>query len=138
MALTLSDYFIKIGETKLPNKFIAKESYQADLELQSAGSYQNALGEVHEDYFPYRRLVVRFTTCNMNATLLDAFLGYWDFIEGTEDIEVTAWVPKINNYVTQRVQVSGITPILNTLSTKHTAIFNGFNITLTGRGGTTT
>ena len=137
MALTLSDYLIKIGNIKLPNIYIAKESYRADLELQSAGSYQNALGETHEDYFPYRRLTVSFTTSNMTGSMLEAFLQYWDFIEGTEDVLATVWVPKINAYVTQRVQVSGLNPILNRLSTRYTAIFNGFNITLTGRGGET-
>lgn len=135
MALTLSDYYIKIGNTKLPNRYIAKESYQANLDFQVAGTYQNALGETHEDYFPYKKLVVRFTTSNMTQNMLETFLEYFEFIDGTEDIMATCWVPKINDYVTQRVKVEGLSPVLNTLSTRHTAIYNGFAIAFTGRGG---
>ena len=137
--MSLGDYFIKIGNDKLNNMYIAKESYQADLQLQSAGSYQDANGQVHQDYFPYKRLAVSFNTCNMTEQMVEAFANWWKsrFDEGTEDVTVTCWVPKINSYVTQKVTVSGITPILNTLSSRHTAIYNGFRITLTGRGGST-
>lgn len=137
MALTLSDYFIKIGETKLPNKFIAKESYQASFSPISAGTYQDALGDAHEDYFPHKQLTVRFNTCAMNGSLLETFMGYFtsNYISGTKDINVTAWVPELNAYKTQRVSVSGLAPVLNTLSNIHTVIFDGFSITLTGRGG---
>ena len=71
----------------------------------------------------------------MTQDMLETFLEYFDFIDGTEDIMATCWVPKINDYVTQRVKVEGLSPVLNTLSTRHTAIYNGFAIAFTGRGG---
>ena len=135
MALTTSDYIIKIGSsTKIPNSYIAKDSYQARHDQTVAKSFMNANGSTFENYYPNKKLTVTFKTSPLTKSLLDTFVGYFtsNFITGTKDVIVDAWVPQEGAYVTQRCKVTGLEPALNALSTQWDGIFNPMAITLTG------
>ena len=135
MALTTDDYIIKLGSsTKIPNSYIAKDSYQTKYERVVAKSFMNANGSTFEKYYPNMRLTVQFQTSAMTKSMLDTFKGYFNDnkITNTDDVLVTAWVPQQGAYVLQRCKISGLTPVLNGQSTIHDGIYNPMNITLTG------
>lgn len=132
----ISTYFIKIGTTTLDNAYIAYSSYRANCVQVSAGKVRNANGVEVENFYPAEKLTVSFKTCNMTEEMLEEFAEMLlTEMNGHEYVEVKAWVPKKNNYVTQICKVDGIEPILNCLSKRHIAIYNGFNLTLNGYGG---
>lgn len=137
MALTTSDYLIKIGDKKLPNKFIQKDSYSARLDRVLAGSYTNANGDTYEEYLPHKKLNAGFSVSPLTEAMYNEFISCFSFIGNTQDVNATCWIPRENRYVTQRVKVEGIDPVLIAKSIRYSGIYEGMKITLTGRGGAT-
>lgn len=137
MALTTDDYIIKIGSsTKIPNRYIAKDSYSARYERVVANSFTNANGSTFEKYYPRQRLIVTFQTSYLPKSMFDTFKGYFNDnkITNTDDVLVTAWVPSSGSYVTQRCKISGLNPALDRESVRFDGIYNPMSITLTGYG----
>lgn len=135
MALTTDDYILKLGSsTKIPNKYIAKDSYKADHNLLVAKSFRNANGSTFENYYPNKQLLVTFQTSALTKSMFDTFKGYFtdNMITGTNDVLVSAWVPQEGLYVSQRCKVTGLSPVLDRESTRHDGIYNPMTITLTG------
>lgn len=135
MALTTSDYIIKLGSsTKIPNSYIAKDSYKANYDKVVAKSFTNANGSTYEKYYPNQRLIVTFQTSALSKSMLDTFSGYFNSnkIIGTNDVLVSAWVPQEGLYVSQICKISGLAPVLDRESTRHDGIYNPMTITLTG------
>ena len=134
MALTTDDYLIKIGNTKIPNAYINKDSYTAAYDFVVAGTFQDANGSTYENYFPQRKLTVSFSSSNMTKSRWDTLRGFFtsNFISNTEDVMATCWVPKLGEYVLQRCKVSGLIPVLHKLSNIHDGIYGPVKITLTG------
>lgn len=135
MALTTDDYLIKLGaSTKIPNKFIQVDSYTATKERVVANKFTNANGSTYEKYYPNERLVVQFSTSHLTKSMWDTFRGYFNdnMIANTDDVMVTAWVPKSGSYVYQRCKVTGLAPALHKESSRYDGIYNPMSITLTG------
>ena len=135
MALTTDDYIIKIGSsTKIPNRYIAKDSYKAEYNRTVANSFTNANGATVERYYPNKKLIVTFQTSHLTKSMFETFKGYFETnkISNTDDVIVKAWVPRLGAYVEQRCKVSGIDPVLQAESTIHDGIYSPMNITLTG------
>lgn len=134
MALTTDDYLIKIGDNKIPNEYIDKDSYTATHDFVVAGTFQDANGSTYENYFPQKKLTVSFSSSNMTKSRWDTLRGYFtsNFISNTEDVMATCWVPKLGAYVLQRCKVSGLTPALHKLSHIHDGVYDPVRITLTG------
>lgn len=135
MALTTDDYLVKLGSsTKIPNGYIDKDSYSATLERVVANRFTNANGSSYEKYYPNAKLTVTFKTSYMTKTRWDTFLGYFtsNMLTNTDDVMVTAWVPKQTAYVLQRCKVTGLNPALHKLSTRYDGIYDPVTITLTG------
>lgn len=135
MALTTSDYIIKLGSsTKIPNRYIAKDSYKAEYSRVVANSFTNANGATVERYYPNQKLTVTFQTSHLTKSMYDTFKGYFESnrITNTDDVIVDAWVPKLGNYVTQRCKITGLDPVLQAESTMHDGIYSPMTITLTG------
>ncbi|MBO4376156.1 MAG: hypothetical protein J5811_02550 [Lachnospiraceae bacterium] len=135
MALTTDDYLIKLGSsTKIPNRYIDKDSYNADTERVVANRFTNANGASFEKYYPNERLKVSFSTSNLTKNDWDTIIGYFNsnMITNTDDVMVTAWVPKRGQYVYQRCKVSGLAPTLHKESYRYDGIYNPVKIMLTG------
>ena len=135
MALTTDDYIIKLGSsTKIPNKYIAKDSYRASYDRIVAKNFMNANGASFEKYYPNQKLIVTFKTSALTKSMFDTFAGYFSSnrYSNTDDVVVTAWVPQLAQYVTQRCKVTGLSPVLDRESTINDGIYNPMTITLTG------
>lgn len=135
MALTTEDYIVKLGSsTKIPNRYIAKETYKANYDRVVAKSFTNANGSTFEKYYPNQKLTVTFQTSALTKSMMDTFAAYFNNnkIVGTDDVLVSAWVPQIGQYVSQICKVSGLAPVINRESMRYDGIYNPITITLTG------
>lgn len=135
MSLTTDDYLIKLGSsTKIPNSMIDKDSYSASYDKVVANKFKNANGSDYEKYYPNSKLTVQFSTSNMTKARWDAIRGYFNdnMLANSDDVMVTAWVPKLGSYVYQRCKVTGLTPSLHKENYRYDGIYNPVKITLTG------
>jgi hypothetical protein len=126
---------IKLGSnTKIPNWMIDKDSYTASYERIVANKFTNAYGSTYEKYYPREKLIVQFSTASMTKSMWDTFRGYFNsnMITNTDDVMVTAWVPKSGTYAYQRCKVTGLTPALHKENYRYDGIYNPVRITLTG------
>ena len=135
MALTTDDYLIKLGSsTKILNRYIDKDSYNATYERVVANKFKNANGSDYEKYYPNSKLTVQFNTSYMTKSMWDTFRGYFNdnMLANSDDVMVTAWVPKSGSSVYQRCKVTGLTPSLHKENYRYDGIYNPVRITLTG------
>lgn len=97
-------YLIKIGDYKVPFKFIKAETYQCVWEVVDFDSYRDANGELHRDSVSNRRIMkVEWETPDMSDTEMQVFLNALraEMISGeskAKAFNVTAWMPEEMTY----------------------------------------
>lgn len=133
--------YISSGVDVLDAKYIAKESFTATCPLQEIERWKDANGGVHVSYYPYRILEVKFTTSPMSDSMLDTFRKWFAdrFTTGTHMLSITAWCADEGKYITQNCDLAEFAPIHDRrLNSTDGNIYQQFNVSLKGRGGTIT
>lgn len=110
-----SGWLIKIGDYTIPtNRFVRADSYKASAYMQDVDPWTDANGYVHRNAVKLKALKVEFET---PAMLTDEELA--EFLHNIDqniidkdgnECYITAFVPRYNQYFTQRGYLSDIDP----------------------------
>lgn len=112
--MSYSGFLIKIGDYNIPQKYIKAESYTPYINVQDLDDYTDANGFLHINALDLAPLKVEFET--------PAMLTNKDFSELIGNIRqnytiakarigvITAYIPEIDDYVTQTGYLSNFTP----------------------------
>lgn len=72
--MAYNGYLIKIGNTQIPNKYIAIESFKVTKHTQDIDSYRDATGVLHRNVLSHRVMKAEFTTPTMYASDVNALM----------------------------------------------------------------
>ena len=72
--MAYSDYLIKVGTKKIPNKYISLESFKVTKHTQDIDSYRDATGKLHRNVLSHKVMKAEFTTPTMYASDVDALM----------------------------------------------------------------
>ena len=114
--MAYSGYLIKIGTYTIPLSMIKADSYYAYDNMQDYEPWTDAKGYLHRDAVQLKALKVEFETRNMlNNTQLYTLLHNIEsqFISGKEharECTITAYIPRLDDYVTQRGYLADYKP----------------------------
>lgn len=110
-----SGWLIKIGDYTIPtNRFVRADSYKASAYMQDVDPWTDANGYVHRNAVKLKALKVEFET---PAMLTDEELA--EFLHNIDqniidkdgnECYITAFVPRYNQYFTQRGYLADIDP----------------------------
>lgn len=107
-------YLIKIGNYKLPHKYISAESYSVYKNTQDLDSYRDADGKLHRTALEHTPNKVEFDTRNMLTDVEFSILmsnirnNYSNLTE--RKASVTLYIPESDSYVTQDMYMADIQP----------------------------
>ena len=114
--MAYSGYLIKIGEYTIPLSMIKADSYYAYYNMQDYDPWTDAKGYLHRDAVKLKALKVEFDTRAMlNNTEFTTLISsiQEQFISGKEyarECDITAYIPEIDDYVTQRGYMADFKP----------------------------
>lgn len=109
-------YLLKIGNYEVPHSIIRAETYQVARNGQDLDSYRDANGKLHRTALEHFVIKVEFET---KPLLTDQQFGdfmsnisanYTDVTE--KKAMATAFIPELNDYMTQEVYVPDIKPTI--------------------------
>ena len=120
--MAYNGYLLKIGNYIIPHSVIKADTYSAYINMQDVDPWTDADGYVHRNAVELKALKVEFETVPLmtNSTFSD-FMGNIkrNFISDIDkSVEIEAYIPETDSYVTQRGYMVDITP-------KIYGIFNG-------------
>ena len=130
--------YIASGDSVLDANYIAKESFVATCPLKEVGSWTDANGGRHPEYYPYRILNMEFSTPQLTDSMLDSLRSWFTarFASGTKKISITAWCADEGAYITQDCDLIEFAPMHDRrLNSTDGNAYSSFKITLLGRGG---
>lgn len=112
-----SGFLLRIGDYIVPtDRFVAAESYEASVNMQDVDPWTDENGFLHRNAIDLKALSVSFNTPGMlTDDELSEFLANIDnnIIDKTENgCYITAYIPRINDYVTQYGYMTDIQPQL--------------------------
>ena len=109
-------YLLKIGSYVVPSKFIKAESYSPYVNMQDVDPWTDADGLVHRNAVELKALKVEFDTPSlMTRTQLNELLNgiRANYISAKErTVNVTAYIPEYDDYVTQKAYLADFTPVI--------------------------
>lgn len=114
--MAYNGYLIKVGDYKIPHKYIKAKSYSAYVNMQDVDPWTDADGFVHRTAVELKALKVEFDTVPMltNTTFEELMsnirANYLSEKERT--LNVTAYIPETNKYVTQKAYLADFTPTI--------------------------
>ena len=114
--MSYSGYLIKIGDYKIPHKYIKADSYQAYVNMQDLEPWTDTNGYLHrEKTVSLNALKVEFDTPAMltNKQFEDDLIANIrkQFVkEVGKECYITAYIPELNKYVTQYGYMADFTP----------------------------
>ena len=114
--MAYNGYLLKIGSYVVPSKFIKAESYSPYVNMQDVDPWTDADGRVHRNAVELKALKVEFDTPPMiTRTQLNELLkgirnNYISAKERT--VNVTAYIPEYDDYVTQKAYLADFTPVI--------------------------
>ena len=114
--MSYSGYLIKIGDYKIPHKYIKADSYQASVNMQDLEPWTDSNGYVHrEKTVELKALKVEFDTPAMltNKQFEDDLIANIrkQFVkEVGKECYITAYIPRLARYVTQYGYMADFTP----------------------------
>ena len=115
-------YLLKLGNYTIPHDFIKADSYSPYINMQDVEPWTDADGYTHRNPVELKALKVEFETVPMltNKTFGDLMRNIREnFISDiAKSIYITAYIPELDEYVTQLGYMVDITP-------KIYGIFNG-------------
>lgn len=114
--MSYSGYLIKIGDYKIPHKYIKADSYQAYVNMQDLEPWTDTNGYLHrEKTVSLKALKVEFDTPAMltNKQFEDDLIANIrkQFVkEVGKECYITAYIPELGKYVTQYGYMADFTP----------------------------
>ena len=112
--MAYSGYLLKIGNYKIPHKYIRADSYSPYDNMQDVDDYTDANGLLHRNAVDLKAIKVEFETPAMLTNKeLSEFLANIkaNFIdEKSRSVMITAYIPFEDDYVTQKGYMVDITP----------------------------
>ena len=133
-------YLIKVGNYTVPFDCILASTFQSPLLGQDKDSYNDDNGKLHRTALKNTIIKTEFEIPPMKTDEDYAeFFGkleqqYIDKVE--KSCNVTAWIPELNKYVTQKCYVPDITPTLY-FADDNVIKYNSTRIAFIGYGGKT-
>ena len=130
-------YLIKVGDYKVPFKYILADTFQSPLLGQDKDSYNDDDGLLHRTALSHQVLKAEWQTPPMGEEELRPLM---DSIEKQYTIRrekkcmVTAWCPEIGKYVSMYCYVPDITIVVG-YANENSIDYNGYRIALIGYGG---
>lgn len=115
-------YLLKVGNYKIPHKYISASSYKAYLNSQDLDSYRDGNGVLHRNALSHQPNKIEFNTRNMLSDKeFSAFMGniqenYTNNLE--RKASVTAYIPEVDKYITQDMYISDIQPEIYSADSK--------------------
>ena len=114
--MAYAGYLIKIGDYTIPLSLIKADSYYAYVNMQDYEPWTDEKGYLHRDAVALKALKVEFETKAMLnhtqfATLMSNIAG--QYISGKErgrECNITAYIPELDDYVTQRGYMADFKP----------------------------
>lgn len=114
--MAYAGYLIKIGDYTIPTSIIKADSYYPYDNMQDYEPWTDAKGYLHRDAVELKAIKVEFETVAMLdntqfASLMNNIRA--NFISGKErarECEITAYIPTLDDYVTQRGYMADIKP----------------------------
>lgn len=114
--MAYAGYLIKIGDYTIPLSLIKADSYYAYVNMQDYEPWTDEKGYLHRDAVALKALKVEFETKAMLnhtqfATLMSNIAA--QYITGKEigrECNITAYIPELDDYVTQRGYMADFKP----------------------------
>lgn len=114
--MAYAGYLIKIGDYTIPLSMIKADSYYAYVNMQDYEPWTDEKGYLHRDAVALKALKVEFETVpQLNhtqfATLMSNIAA--QYITGKEigrECNITAYIPELDDYVTQRGYMADFKP----------------------------
>lgn len=107
-------YLLRIGSYTVPLKYIKADSYSPYVNMQDVDPWTDANGYVHRNAIELKAIKIEFETVpQMSNVALEDFLSNIrsQYIDADEkSFNVTAYIPEINSYVTQKAYLADFTP----------------------------
>lgn len=110
-------YLVKVGEYKIPYKFINSETYVGQRAVLDLDSYRDADGGLHREALSHVPCKAEFETppnltSSEFAELMDNIRSYYiDELE--RKAVVSVFIPEINDYITQKMYIPDIVPTID-------------------------
>lgn len=113
--MAYNGFLLKIGEYKVPGKYLGAKNYSAYQNTQTIDPYTDANGKLHMSFLPLAPLKVEFTTPNMiTNTELAEFMNAIKEQAVDNGVKrkfyVTAYIPELDDYVTELAYMPDFKP----------------------------
>lgn len=112
--MSYGGYLIKVGNYKIPHKYIKAESYSAYVSMQDVDPYTDANGYLHREAVELQALKIEFETpAMMTDAEFDTLMTNIEknYIAAKErSLIITAYIPEKRTYVSQRGYLADFTP----------------------------
>lgn len=114
--MAYSGYLVKAGNYTIPLKYIKAESYSAYVSMQDLEPWTDANGYMHRNAVELKALKVEFETPAMMTNtefskLIKNIQANYTTAKARQ-LLVTAYIPELDDYVTQTAYLSDFTPTM--------------------------
>lgn len=133
--MAYSGFLLKIGDYKIPHKYIRFNSYSAYVNMQDLDPYTDANGYLHREAVDLKVPKVEFETVPMltNTDFADLMSNIKRnyTIEKARQCVITAYIPEYDNYVTQTGYLADFQPSIYTIK-DGVVYYNAFRLAFIG------
>ena len=136
--MAYAGYLIRVGNYTIPKKYIRAEKYDVALHGQDLDSYRDAHGVLHRNAISNVPLSIDF---DMRPNLTNADIRAF-FVDGIAQnytrrkerkCRVTAYVPELDDYVTQNMYMAGPEMKIKRIDRKKNVIYyDSFSVSFVG------
>lgn len=117
--MAFQDYFVKVGDYKIPLKYMEAGTYNGYRSVQDLDSHTDGNGKLHRDALSHVPCKAEFeTTPMMTEAEFDELMGNIErnFIDELErKAIVTAYISEKRTYITQEMYMPDITPTVHSI-----------------------
>ena len=113
--MSYNGYLVKVGDYKIPFKYINSETYKTSMNVQDIDSYRDANGKLHRTTLAHVPCKVEFETVPMFSSDFSDMMGniQKNYTNSAErKATVSAYVPETDSYVTQDMYMPEVTPAI--------------------------
>lgn len=115
--MAFQGYFVKVGNYKIPLKYIESDTYNGYRSVQDLDPYRDGNGKLHRDALPHVPCKAEFETTPLMAEAeFDELMGNIEnnFIDELErKANVTVYIPEKRTYITQEMYIPDIKPAVD-------------------------
>lgn len=119
--MAFNGLLITVGNYNIPLNFIKEDSYSAYRNVQDLDSYRDANGLLHRTTVEHVPIKIEFETMPLNnidyETLMTGIRNNYSIVNERK-ASVVAYVPEINDYVTQDMYIAQPQPKIKSINVK--------------------